>query len=172
MSPVAHRVISPYQSAFIKGRFILDGILSLHEIIHDLHARRAKAIILKLDFEKAHDSVSWSFLKQVLLAKGFDGAYVHRIMQLVTGGHTTVSMNGHISNFFANGRGLRQGDPASPVLFNFVADAFSCILTRAAQCGHISPVVSHLIPEGVSHLQYADDTIIMVELDDACIANL
>ena len=81
-------------------------------------------------------------------------------------------MNGHISNFFANGRGLRQGDPASPVLFNFVADAFSCILVRATQCGHISPVVSHLLPEGVSHLQYADDTIIMVELDDACIANL
>ena len=74
--------------------------------------------------------------------------------------------------FFANCRGLRQGDPASPALFNFVADAFSCILARATQCGHISPVVSYLLPDGVSHLQYADDTIIMVELDDACIVNL
>ena len=172
MSPVAHRVISQYQSAFIKGRFILDGILSLHEIVHDLHARRAKAIILKLDFEKAYDSVSWPFLKQVLLAKGFDGAYVHRVMQLVSGGHTAVLVNGFISNFFANGRGLCQGDPASLVLFNFVADAFSCMLSRAARCGHIAPVVSHLLPEGVSHLQYADDTIILVELDDTCIANL
>ena len=63
LSPVAHRVISPFQSAFIKGRFILDGILSLHEIVHDLHARKAKAVILKLDFEKAYDSVSWPFLK-------------------------------------------------------------------------------------------------------------
>ena len=172
LSPVAHRVISPFQSAFIKGRFILDGILSLHEIVHDLHVRKSKAIILKLDFEKAYDSVSWSFLRQILLAKGFDGAYVHRIMQLVSGGHTAVAVNGAISNFFANGRGLRQGDPASPVLFNFVADAFSCMLSKAARCGHIIPVVSHLLPEGVSHLQYADDTIILVELDNACIANL
>lgn len=93
-------------------------------------------------------------------------------MQLVSGGHTAVSVNGFVSNFFANGRGLRQGDPASPVLFNFVADAFSCMLSRAARCGHIAPVVSHLLPEGVSHLQYADDTIILVEMDDTCIANL
>ena len=46
------------------------------------------------------------------------------------------------------------------------------MLSKAARCGHIIPVVSHLLPEGVSHLQYADDTIILVELDNACIANL
>ena len=73
VSPIAHRVISPFQSAFIKGRFILDGVLCLHEIIHDLRCKNTKAVVLKLDFEKAYDSVSWSFLCQVLLAKGFDG---------------------------------------------------------------------------------------------------
>ena len=112
------------------------------------------------------------FLRQVLLAKGFEGAYVHRVMQLVSGGHTAVSVNGQVSNFFANGQGLRQGDPASSIMFNFVADALSCILSRAASHGHISPVISHLILEGVTHLQYADDTIIMVELNDSRIAHL
>ena len=68
--------------------------------------------------------------------------------------------------FFANGRGLRQGDPASSFLFNFVADALSHILSRAASAGHISPVSTHLIPNGITHLQYADDTIIMVELNE------
>ena len=71
-------------------------------------------MVLKLDFEKAYDSISWKFLRQVLLTKGFDGVVVHRLMQLVMGGHAAVSVNGQISNFFANGRGLRQGDPASP----------------------------------------------------------
>lgn len=52
------------------------------------------------------------------------------------------------------------------LLFNFVVDAFSCILSGAATAGHISPLVSHLIPVGVSHLQYTDDTIILVENSD------
>lgn len=47
-----------FQSAFIKGHFILDGIICLHEIVHDLKSRNSKVFILKLDFEKAYDSVS------------------------------------------------------------------------------------------------------------------
>ena len=172
LSPIAHRTISPFQSAFIKGRFILDGVLCLHEIVHDLRVRGTKAVVLKLDFEKAYDSVSWKFLRQVLLAKGFEGPVMQRLMELVSGGHTAVAVNGQISQFFANGRGLRQGDPASPLLFNFVADALSRILSRAALAGHITPVSSHLIPNGISHLQYADDTIILMELNDNSLTNL
>jgi hypothetical protein len=58
LSPVAHNIIVPSQIAFIKGRLILDGALSLHEIIHELKSRKSKAILLKLDFEKAYDIVS------------------------------------------------------------------------------------------------------------------
>ena len=108
LSPIAHRVISPFQSAFIKGRFILDGVLYLHEIVHDLRTQGTKVVVLKLDFEKAYDSVSWHFLRQVLLAKGFDGAVVHRLMQLVTGGHTAVSVNGQVSNFFCYWQGSQE----------------------------------------------------------------
>lgn len=46
LSPVAHKIINNTQSAFIGGRFILDGILSLHEIIHDLQTSGSKAVIL------------------------------------------------------------------------------------------------------------------------------
>lgn len=172
LSHLAHRVLNSTQTAFVKGRLILNSILCLHEIVHDLRARGSRAVILKLDFEKAYDSISWDFLRQVLLAKGFEAAYVHRVMQLVSGGQTAVSVNGKTSNYFANSRGLRQGDPASPLLFNFMADALSCILDRAASAGHISPVVSHLLPQGITHLPYADDTIIMVELEDSCLAHL
>lgn len=149
---MVHRVIGPTQSAFIKRRFTLDGILSLHKIVHDIKIRGSKAIILKLDFEKAYYCVRWSFLRDVLLAKGFDRAYVHRIMQFVCGGHTVVSDNGVVSLFFANSRGIKQGDPISPFIFNFIADALSCILNRAASTGHIKPVMSPLTSAGVSHL--------------------
>jgi hypothetical protein len=58
LAPIAHRVIAPTQTAFIKGRLLLDGALSLQEIIHELKVRKSKAILLKLDFEKAYDRVS------------------------------------------------------------------------------------------------------------------
>jgi hypothetical protein len=80
LSPVAHRVISQSQTAFIKGRFIQDGPLALHEIIHELKSRNLHAVLLKLDFEKAYDRVNWQFLREVMLVKGFEPAFVHRIM--------------------------------------------------------------------------------------------
>jgi hypothetical protein len=67
LSLVAHRTISLAQSAFIKGRYIQDGPLSLHEIIHELKTKKLPSVLLKLDFEKSYNRVSWNFLREVLL---------------------------------------------------------------------------------------------------------
>jgi hypothetical protein len=68
---------------------------------------------------------------------------------------------------------VRQGDPPSPpLLFDFVADTLDIILSHARVAGHIQGVVSHLIPEGVTHLQYADDTMIMIQNNDLSLINL
>jgi hypothetical protein len=144
--------------------------LALHEIIHELKSKNLPAVLLKLDFEKAYDRVNWQFLREVLLRKGFDPAYVHRIMH--SGGQTAISINGEVGPYFRNKRGVRQGDPISPLLFDFVADALDIILSRARAAGHIQGVVPHLIPEGVTHLQYADDTMIMVQNSDLSLINL
>jgi hypothetical protein len=145
LSPVAHMIVSQTQTTFIKGRFIRDGALALHEILHELTSKNLLAIVLKLDFEKAYDRVNWDFLKEVLLRKGFNGAYMHIVLQLVNGGQTAISINGEIGPFFRNKRGVRQDDPISPLLFNLVADALDEMLTRARDTGHIVGVVPHLI---------------------------
>ncbi|KAK1616897.1 hypothetical protein QYE76_022414 [Lolium multiflorum] len=93
LDPVAHRIISSNQTAFIKGRNILDGPLALMEIIHDIRVRRHSGVLLKLDFEKAYDRVNWDFLGEVLRCKGFEEGYIHRILQLVSGGQTAISIN-------------------------------------------------------------------------------
>lgn len=67
--------------------------------------------------------MNWEFLWEFLLGKDFEAGWVHRIMQLVVGGQTAVSVNGKVSKYFHNRRGLRQGNPISPLLFNFVVDA-------------------------------------------------
>jgi hypothetical protein len=169
---LTHRSISQSQTAFVKGRFIQDGPLALHEIIHELKSKNLPAVLLKLDFEKAYDRVNWQFLREVLLIKGFEPAFVHRLMQLVSGGQTAISINGEIGPYFRNKRGVRQGDPISPLLFNFVADALAAILDRAKVAGHIKGVVPHLIPGRVSHLQYADDTMILIQNTQESLTNL
>ena len=74
--------------------------------------------------------------------------WVHRVMQLVSGGQTVISVNGEVGNFFQNKRGLHQGDPMSPLLFNFVVDALAAMLRRATTAGHINRVVGQLMPGG------------------------
>lgn len=61
------------------------------------------------------------------------------------------------------GKGLRQGDPLSPILFNLVANVFSKMLDRAANNNLISGLLTNLRPGGVISLQYADDTLIFLE---------
>lgn len=69
--------------------------------------------------------------------------------------------------------GVKQGDPISSLLFNLAVDALAGILDMARLVGHLKGVVSHLIPGGgVTHLQYVDDTMIMVESSHLDIVNL
>uniref|UniRef100_A0A452Y1Z4 Reverse transcriptase domain-containing protein n=1 Tax=Aegilops tauschii subsp. strangulata TaxID=200361 RepID=A0A452Y1Z4_AEGTS len=84
-------------------------------------------------------------------------------MQLVRSGKTAININGDVGPFFSSSAGVKQGDPISPLLFNLAVDALAGILDKARRAGHLSGVVGHLIPGGgVTHLQYADDTMIMV----------
>jgi hypothetical protein len=68
---VDNHVVQPSQTAFMQGGNILDGVVILHEAVHELHTKKMNGVIIKLDFEKAYDKVKWSFLQQTLRMKGF-----------------------------------------------------------------------------------------------------
>jgi hypothetical protein len=55
----------------MSGRNIMEGVVMLHETIHEIHRKKMSGIMLKLDFEKAYDKVNWEFLYQTLRIKGF-----------------------------------------------------------------------------------------------------
>ena len=63
---VMNGLIDERQSAFIKGRHILHGIVILNEVVEEARRKRKPVMIFKVDFEKAYDSVSWSFLDYML----------------------------------------------------------------------------------------------------------
>ena len=54
-TPLARQVISSLQTGFIPGRYILDGCVILHEVLHELKTSHSEGILLQLDFEKAYD---------------------------------------------------------------------------------------------------------------------
>jgi hypothetical protein len=62
LEPFAPKLFSIQQNAFIKKRNIMDGVLSLHELLNYTHVKKQCGIVLKLDFEKAYDKVNWDFL--------------------------------------------------------------------------------------------------------------
>ena len=62
-------------------------------------------------------------------------------------------------------KGLRQGDSMSPILFNIVVDMLAILIARAKEAGQIEGVIPHLIQDGLSILQYADDTVIFMSHD-------
>jgi hypothetical protein len=154
------------------GRHILEGVLVLHETIHEIHKKKLDGVILKLDFEKAYDKVKWSFLQQVLRMKGFHQKWCQWIEDFVTRGSVGIKVNDDIGRYFQTRKGLRQGDPMSPILFNLVADILAILIARAKENGQVGGLIPHLVEGGVSILQYADDTIIFMEHDVAKAKNM
>jgi hypothetical protein len=149
----------------MQGRNILDGVVTLHETVHELHRKKLNGVILKIDFEKAYDKVKWSFLQQTLRMKGFSQEWRSLIHNFIFGGSVAIKVNDDVGKYFQTKKGLRQGDPLSPMLFNIVADMLAIIIERAKADGLIEGVVPHLVDDGLSILQYADDTILFMEHD-------
>lgn len=115
---------------------------------------------MKLDFEKAYDSVNWNFLFTMLRRFGCGRKWVFWIKACVTSATLSILINGSLSSEFKMERGLRQGDPLSPLLFNIVAKGLNILFERAKTENVISGIKMGENGPAISHLQFEDDTII------------
>ena len=100
LNPVIPKVIKITQTTFIKNRYIMEGVAILHEVLNDLHVRKALGVLFKIDFEKAFDKIKWPFLLQVLEMKGFPCKINDRILKIVSGGKVGIKVNGEDGNYF------------------------------------------------------------------------
>jgi hypothetical protein len=166
------RIICVSQNAFIKGRNIMDGVLSLHEILHETKRKNKNGVILKLDFEKAYDKISWSFLFESMKQRGFCDTWCNWIQQVVCSGTLSVKINDTVGSYFKSKKGVRQGDPLSPLLFNLAADCLAKLVHLAQENNLIKGLIPDVIPKGVAILQYADDTILCMDDDVETMTNM
>jgi hypothetical protein len=101
----------------------------------------------------------------MLRIRGFSPRWAAWIMKVVMGGYISISLNDECSAYFHPGKGLKQGDPLSPLLFNLVVDVFTRLLIKAARKEYIVGLMDSLYPEGIISLQYADDTLLFLKHD-------
>jgi hypothetical protein len=85
LNTVANHVMQASQTAFMQGRNILDGVVVIHEAVHELHSKKLNRAILKLDLKKDYDKVKWSFLQQTLRMKCFSSEWRALINDFVSG---------------------------------------------------------------------------------------
>lgn len=157
---VMSSLIGPFQSSFIKGRQILDGALVAGELIENFKRKKIKSTILKLDFHKAFDNVSWSFLHWTLDKMGFPTLWRDWIKACTMNVAASILVNGAPSVPFKLHRGLRQGDPLSPFLFDLVVETLSLLIQKASSMKLWEGVEVGNGELKITHLQYADDTIL------------
>ena len=117
LKEVIDPLIDESQSAFVMNRQILDGVLIANESLRWLKKKKIPGTLLKLDFQKAYDSVNWSFLELVMIKLGFGRKWIRWIMNCVSSVSMSIILNGSPLKPFKMEKGLRQGDPLSPYLF-------------------------------------------------------
>lgn len=71
LAEVIQGLVSDTQTAFVKNRNITDGILVANEIVSWFKEEKKKCALFKIDFQKAYDSVKWSYLEWILGEMGF-----------------------------------------------------------------------------------------------------
>ena len=118
-----------------------------------LPGKKEIEIVLKLNYEKAYDRVNWEFLVEVLTSKCFSKTWINWIINLTRGGSVCVRLNDVNGPYFTVGKGLRQGDPLPPLLFNLVVDVFTKMLTKACTQGLISGLLTNVVEGGIVSLQ-------------------
>ena len=135
LAPLMQQLVKPNQSAFIRERMIHENFIAVQLSAKLLHRNKRPCALMKVDIAKAFDTVSWSFLFLLLEHMGFSRRWINWISLLLSTASTRIILNGMPGRRICHARGLRQGDPLSPLLFVMAMEALNAMFRAADNLG-------------------------------------
>ena len=134
LKTVLAKIISKSQNAFVKRRQILDSVLIRNECIDSRLCSGIPGLLRK----KAYDHVNWDFLLHILQKCGFGEKWRDWIGFCISMVRYSVLVNGEPAGYFSSSRGIRQGDPLSPLLFVLIMEALSSMMVETEARGLVA----------------------------------
>ena len=163
-------VVHEDQTCGVAGRSLRWNLLLIRDAIAWAEDRHLPLMVVGLDQAKAFDRVHLGFLFRVLDRLGFGRMFVGWLRTLYAAAGSTVSVNGHLGEFFRLHSGVRQGCPLSPLLYVLYMEPLAeAIRADAGVSGFLVPGSGGL---RVKLSQYADDTTLLLESDPCLIRSL
>ncbi|VFQ76036.1 unnamed protein product [Cuscuta campestris] len=154
------KIISPEQTGFQKGMGVEEQILLVEEMVHKIDTKvRGGNIIVKIDMAKAFDNLEWQYLQGVLNKLGFSTHAQNLLMANLKSTFLSILINGSPKGYFQMKRGVKQGDPLSPLLFIIAGEGLSRALNLSMKSSYITNYNTGR-DMMISHLAFADDIII------------
>ena len=126
-------LINNDQTGFIKDRYIGENIRTIQDIIDHANNNNMEGLLLQLDFEKAYDSIEWTFLLSVLKKFGFPNSFIDGVKLLYTNIVSTVVNDGYSCGWFELRRGVRQGCPLSCILFILCVEILAELIRKSPE---------------------------------------
>ena len=146
-------IINPNQSGYVKDRNITDSLRSVLDISEYLKQKNESGLLLSLDFQKAFDSLEWSFMLRALESFNFGQSFISWIKLIYNEVSSCIINDGHTSGYFKISRGVRQGDPLSAFLFIIALELLSHAIREDNRIEGIKIGNSE-----TKLIQFADDT--------------
>ncbi|KAL3652392.1 hypothetical protein CASFOL_002073 [Castilleja foliolosa] len=167
------KIVDLTQNGFIKGRSIHESIALVQELIQSIDKKTFGGnIVMKVDISKAYDRMEWRFVIRALRSLGFAEKVVDLIYRLISAVSYTISVQGNLHGMIKATRGLKQGDPLSPMIFILAQQIFSYGLTKLHDNKQMMHYDMGPRVEKVTHLLYADDMLLFFNGGQKTIKNL
>jgi len=141
------------QAGFRKNFSTLDHIITINQVLEKTSEFKIETHLLFIDFRKVFDTVSHKFLWEALRAQGVE-AQIISILEKIYGNSKAYVRLDKCGPPFPIERGVKQGDPLSPNLFN-------CILQEVFKNLDWEGKGIKIHGNHLTNLRFADDIVLL-----------